>query len=48
MSNSGRSRLNEACVHAEQAAWALQEAQEEEEHIEEEEQRQEEQRQAAT
>jgi hypothetical protein len=47
MSNSGKSRLNEACIHAEQAAWALQEAQEEEERVEEEEWRQEEQRQVA-
>jgi predicted secreted acid phosphatase len=47
MSNSGKSRLNEACIHAEQATQALQEAQEEEEHVEEEEWRQEEKRQAA-
>jgi hypothetical protein len=47
MSNSGKSKLNEAHIRAEQAMQALQEAQEEEEHIEEEEQRQEEQRQVA-
>jgi hypothetical protein len=37
MSNSGRSRLNEAHICAEQAVRALQEVQEEEECIEEEE-----------
>jgi colicin import membrane protein len=47
MSNSRKSRLNEAHIRAEQATWALQEAQEEEERVEEEEWRQEEQRQVA-
>jgi hypothetical protein len=46
MSNSGKSKLNEAHICAEQAVWAFQEVQEEEAHIQEE-WRQEEQRQVA-